>query len=200
MPSLLDILDFSLIDKTYNVLPEEQTVLNNNPTYLNTDWDTSVFYSLKQNIRKHNGRRQRRRCGYCRVIINPDAYGNPIEHITPRIKKPQWMFVQHNLVVSCIGCNSSKGDKNVLVRSEHHYGHDAVHCPDQGTEYLLFNPHFDKWSDHFTIEDEFFLVPIPNTKGPYTFNKCGMNKYTIILDYRDQVGMRENKSFKISFT
>lgn len=197
MGKLEKIIDYSLIGKAYSVLPAEQTILDNNPTYSIEDWEKSGFYRLKSNIRKHYGRRQRRKCGYCRMTINPDAYGNPIEHIMPRIKKPQWMFVQQNLVVSCVGCNSSKGIDNTLVRHENNYGHSPAHCPQNSAEFKIFNPHFDKWSEHFRIEDDFFLVPIPNSKGPYTYKKCNMHRYVIILDYRDQINMRDKKSYTI---
>ncbi|KGL61924.1 hypothetical protein [Polaribacter sp. Hel1_85] len=195
MASLSKLLDYTLVNKTYNILADEQLTINNNPTYLKEDWDKSVFTTLKGNIRKHYGRRQNRKCAYCRLTINPDAYGNAIEHIMPRKHKPQWMFVQHNLTVACIGCNSSKGSDNTMISHENNYGHNANHCPSNSNEFKIFNPHFDKWSDHFEIQDKFFLVPKPNTKGPATYKFCNMHRYQIVLDYIDVLNSRK-KSFK----
>lgn len=195
MDKLERILDYTLIGKSYVITAAEQTSLDDNPTYLNTDWEKSCFSNLHGNIRKYYGRKQRRRCGYCRVLISPDGYSNPIEHIMPRIKKPQWMHVPYNLVVSCAGCNSSKGSDNTMRQHENNYGHTPNHCPTVSQEYKIFNPHFDRWSDHFTIEDGFFLVPKPDSKGPDTFKFCNMHRYTIIIDYRDTLNVREQISF-----
>ncbi|MRT17565.1 hypothetical protein F3C99_11425 [Vitellibacter sp. q18] len=195
MTNLLQLLDYSLVNKTYPISLDEQKLIDDYPTYLNDDWDKSRFDNLKSNMRKHYGRRVNRKCSYCRMTVNPDAYGNAIEHIVPRILKPQWMFVQNNLSISCIGCNSTKGVKNTLVNHPNNYGHSSNYCPSSTEEYKIFNPHFDKWSDHFTIEDNFFLVPIPNTKGPYTYKLCGMWRYQIVLDYIDVLKIRE-KSYR----
>lgn len=195
MAKLTRILDYTLKDKTYKVLNNEQLLLNSNPTYLKDDWDKSIFNDLKHNIRRHYGIRQNRKCAYCRTTINPDGSGNAIEHLMPRKLKPQWMFVQHNLTISCIHCNSSKGQQNTMRQHENNYGHSPAHCPNQSAEFSIFNPHFDIWSEHFEIQDEFFLVPIPNTKGPATYKFCNLHRYLIVLDYIDELRIRE-KSFK----
>lgn len=195
MGKLIRILDYSLTDKPYEVLNNEQILLDANPTFLKEDWDKGIFNGLKLKIRRHYGIRQGRKCAYCRTTINPEGSGNAIEHIMPRIKKPQWMFVQHNLSISCIHCNSSKGQKNTMRQHENNYGHSPAHCPHDTNEFRIFNPHFDKWSEHFEIQDEFFLVPIPNTKGPATYKFCNLHRYLIVLDYIDELKIRE-KSFK----
>lgn len=195
MAKLDKILDYSLKDKTYQVKNEEQIILNANPAYLKDDWEKSCFKGLKSNVRKHYARRQNRKCAYCRITISPDGSGNAIEHIMPRIKKPQWMFVQHNLSIACINCNSSKGIKNTMIQHENNYGHSPNHCPAVTNEFKIFNPHFDKWSDHFEIQDDFFLVPKPNTKGPDTYKFCNLHRYIIVLDYIDELSVRK-KSFK----
>ncbi|WP_179019049.1 hypothetical protein [Winogradskyella forsetii] len=195
MAKLLKILDYSLANKAYSIKNTEQAILDANPTYLKDDWDKSCFNKLKSSIRKHYARRQGRKCAYCRITINPDGSGNAVEHIMPRIKKPQWMFVLHNLSISCINCNSSKGKQNTMRQHENNYGHSPNHCPNDTIEFKIFNPHFDKWSDHFEIQDEFFLVPKPNTKGPDTYKFCNLHRYIIVLDYIDELKIRE-KSFK----
>lgn len=195
MADLNKLLDYTLKERSYLPNAIENSLIDENPTYLNTDWDKSHFVRLKQNIRIHYGRRQHRKCAYCRMRINPDGYGNAVEHIMPRVLKPQWMFVQHNLSVACIGCNSSKGTDNTMCQHENNYGHTANHCPTVTSEFKIFNPHFDKWSDHFEIQDDFFLVPKPNSKGPDTYNFCNMQRYQIVLDFIDELDIRK-KSYK----
>ncbi|GAA5030924.1 hypothetical protein GCM10011506_21810 [Marivirga lumbricoides] len=196
MATLNRILGYTLRGKTYAKTGNEESKIADNFPYLANDWSKSTFESLKQNIRKHYARRQKTRCAYCRVKIAVEGYGYPIEHITCRDKKPNWMFANFNLVVSCVGCNSSKGVDNVLVNPSTHYGDYEEHCPDTGDHYRLFNPHFDNWCDHFEIEDDFFLIPKPNTKGPFTFDTCNMHRYQIILDFREQINLREQKTFR----
>jgi len=195
MAKLERILDYTLKGKKYIVVDGEQAILDANPTFLKDDWFNSPFSKLRSNIRRHYGIRQNRKCAYCRITISPDGSGNAVEHIMPRLRKPQWTFVQHNLSISCIHCNSSKGSKNTMVQHENNYGHSPNHCPTDTNEFKIFNPHFDKWSDHFEIQDEFFLVPIPNTKGPATYKFCNLHRYLIILDYIDELKIRE-KSYK----
>lgn len=119
-----------------------------------------------------------------------------VEHITPRKLKPHWMFVKHNLVVSCGGCNSNKGIDNVLINNENTYGDNPINCPNNSVDYRIFNPHHDIWSEHFEIEDEIFLKPKPNTKGPYTYWLCEMKRYHIILDYHFQQNLRKPFTIK----
>lgn len=195
MDKLARILNYSLIGKTYDLTDEENSLLIDNPTFENVDWDKYRFQNLKGKIRRHYGIRQNRRCAYCRITINPDGGGNAVEHIMPRIRKPQWMFVQHNLSISCLHCNSSKNTENVMVKHENDYGHAPEYCPINTNEFKIFNPHFDIWTEHFEIQDEFFLVPIPNTKGPNTYKFCNLNRYLIVLDYIDQLNIRK-KSFR----
>lgn len=147
------------------------------------DWGKSFSLGFIEEIKIFYSRKQGHKCAYCRSSLSPDGYAEPVEHMTPRFLKPHWMFVLHNLVISCVGCNSSKGTNNVLIKNEKTYGHNAANCPNNSIEYRIFNPHHDKWSDHFEIEDGYFLKPRSNTKGPYTYTQCGMGRYSLVLDY-----------------
>ncbi len=189
-------LDFTLVGKTYDLTNEESITLTNETITSNEDWTKNIFSDLKKNIKKHYARKQKRKCAYCRSIINVDGYTDPIEHIVPKKHKPKWMFVQHNLVVSCAGCNSAKATDNTLINDLSNYGDESNDSPNIGSEYKIFNPHFDKWSDHFEFEDDFFLKPIPNTKGENTWELCNLWRYQIIIDHRDQLSERNEKSFK----
>lgn len=196
MDNLERILDYDLIGKKYTLPKDEMNKILANPITDKEDWTKSFCEKFKINLKSFYARRQKRRCGYCRSIINVDGYTDPIEHIVPRVKKPKWMFVQNNLIVSCGGCNSAKGTDNTLRLHEGNYGDDELHCPSISVEFKIFNPHFDKWSDHFEIQDNFFLIPKPNSKGPDTYSFCNMWRYQIIIDYRDQINISDKKSFR----
>jgi len=83
----------------------------------------------------------------------------------------------------------------MMIRHENNYGHESQYYPNTSNEFKFFNPHFDKWSDHFEIQDDIFLVPKPNSKGPFTYKECNMHRYNIVIDYIDELRIRE-KSFK----
>ena len=191
MAKLLGILKYNLIGKTYPITQAEiDTVSNNGPTLDKDDWYKSCFKTIKSDIKVHYARKQKRRCAYCRTLINVDGYDEAIEHILPRNHRPQWMFVQQNLVIACKGCNSSKGPKDTMNPHVNHFGHLPANCPVSSIDFKIFNPHFDTWEDHFTIEDNFFLSTKANSKGPYTYKELNMHRYHIIIDYIDQLSLR----------
>lgn len=197
MADLNKILDYSLNGHVPPISANAQAKINGHVIVDKDDWGKSFSKDYIGEIKEFYSRKQGHKCGYCRSRVTPDGYTEPVEHITPRLLKPHWMFVNHNLVVSCGGCNSFKGTDNVLRNNENTYGNHAAHCPNISIEYRIFNPHHDKWSDHFEIEDGYFLKPRRNTKGPYTYTKCGMKRYHIILDYLFLQNVRKPMSFKI---
>ncbi|QBJ85477.1 hypothetical protein DDI74_04030 [Chryseobacterium gleum] len=197
MADLNKILDYSLSGYSLIISATAQTKINNHIIVDKDDWGKSFSLGFIDEFKTFYSRKQGHKCAYCRTKITPDGYTEPVEHITPRLLKPNWMFVIHNLVVSCSGCNSNKKTDNVLRNNENTYGHNAADCPNNSIEYRIFNPHYDKWSDHFEIEDSYFLKPKPDTKGPYTYTKCGMNRYNIVLDYLFSEKVRGPISAKI---
>jgi uncharacterized protein (TIGR02646 family) len=186
---LIDLLDFDLIGYNAEISDRAQEKIDDHVIVNKDDWNLGFCDNFKDEFKPQTARKQEHRCAYCRVTINVDGNANPIEHITPRKLKPYWMFVQHNLVVACANCNSSKGDDNMLSSHENTYGNNSEHCPDDTIEYNIFNPHFDRWSDHFEIIDRVFLKVKPNTKGPFTYKKCGMNRYILIVNYIFQLNL-----------
>jgi hypothetical protein len=197
MADLNRILDYSLNGHVPTITINAQAKINSHIIVDEADWGKSFSKDFIGELKEIYARKQGHMCGYCRSRITPDGYTEPVEHITPRILKPNWMFVTYNLVVSCGGCNSFKGKDNVLRNNENTYGNNPGNCPNNSIEYRIFNPHYDKWSDHFEIEDGYFLKPRANTKGPYTFNLCGMKRYQIILEYLFQQRVRNPASIRI---
>jgi len=197
MADLNKELDYTLAGKVPTITAAYQSKIDSHQIIDKECWSGNFCNDFKQEVKKFYARRQGHKCAYCRVRINPDGYTDPIEHITPRKLKPFWMFVLHNLVVSCGGCNSSKSDDNVLVNPPNSYGHNKGQCCDKASDYNVFNPHFDKWSDHFEVENDCFLKPKPNTKGPFTYQLCNMYRYHIVVDYLGQLSMHKPQSSKL---
>lgn len=198
MVDLNKVLDYSLIGLAPSVPAAAQAKIDAHIIVDHNDWGDSFSKDFISEVKKYYTRKQARRCAYCRSIINYDGYAEAVEHLTARQNKPHWMFVLHNLTVSCTGCNSSKGTKNMLRNGINTYGHTPANCPTGTVEYLCFNPHIDRWSDHFEVEDGFMLITKRNTKGPFTYKELNMKRYNVILDYIDQLQFRlKNDSFKI---
>lgn len=197
MPHLIKILDFDLIGYTPDIPIAAQQKISGHIILNKDDWNLSFCKDFKDSFKPQTSRKQKRKCMYCRTTINVDGSGNAIEHITPRKLKPHWMFVIKNLAVACDNCNSSKNDTNVLRLPATNYGDQSNHFPNTSVEHLIYNPHFDKWSDHFDIEDEYFLKAKPNTKGPFTYQLCNMHRYHIIIDYLDELKIRQPFSYRI---
>ena len=84
----------------------------------------------------------------------------------------------------------------MLVNNINTYGHLPANCPNDSVSYHLFNPHHDKWSDHFEIEDGYFLKPKTNTKGPFTYKELGMNRDLIIINFMTQQQVRVPNSIR----
>ena len=197
MPPLQEILDFNLVGFNPTISAAAQAKIDAYIILTHKDWEYSFCKDFKDEFKPQTAKKQKRKCAYCRTTINVDGSGNSIDHVTPRIRKPHWMFVIHNLVVACDNCNSRKLTSNVLARNDTSYGNNPDNCPSDTVDYLIFNPYFDKWSEHFAIEDQCFLKVRPDTKGPATYNFCGMNRYHIIIDYLDQLKIREPISYRI---
>lgn len=191
------VFDYSLNGQIPTITARAQAKITAHIIVDKDDWGDSFSTTFISEVKEFYSRKQGHKCGYCRTRITPDGYTEPVEHITPRKLKPNWMFVIHNLVVSCGGCNSNKGTDNVLTSNENAYGNNDVNCPADSANYRIFNPHFDQWSDHFEIEEGYFLKPKPNTKGPYTYSLCGMKRYHIVVDYMFQQNIRKPFSNKI---
>lgn len=197
MADLNRILNYTLRGKRPTVSPAAQLKINNYIIIDKNCWTKSFKKDFYEEVKKYYTGKQGTKCAYCRKTINIKGSGNALEHITARDNKPNWMFVIHNLVVSCDNCNSSKRTKDMLVAGYRTFGDLPANCPDDSISYYLFNPHHDSWGDHFEIEDGYFLKPKRDTKGPFTYTELGMNSDLILIDYMRENKVREPNSIRI---
>ena len=143
-----------------------------------SDWNNSAYTHYKTNLKKDHLRKQKGRCAYCRKQIEIDGYYEDLDHVIAKTIKPEWMIKPKNLVVACNACNRLKR-KDATLRS----GYVGLSFPSDSNDFIVFNPHFDQWSDHFGIEDDLFLVAKPNSKGKETIKICRLWRYHIPLNY-----------------
>jgi hypothetical protein len=170
--------DYTLKNKAYILSVNEQTIIKNNPPKVKEDWGKKVFIPIKENLKKHVYYHQHDRCAYCRKIIEAGAYYEPLEHIVAKSVKPEWLINPANLIVTCDRCNNLKGDEQTLAP-----GYEtSTDLPQSSEAYITFNPYYDHWSEHLSIEDDIFIVPVPNSKGATTIKICKLFKYNIIVN------------------
>jgi hypothetical protein len=95
---------------------------------------------------------------------SPDPYS--AEHIVPRSlggsSDPQ------NLAWSCLGCNG------------HKYTSAAAADPATGSEFPLFNPRSDRWSDHFAWSSDVAHVVGISPTGRATVDKLQLNRPGVV--------------------
>jgi uncharacterized protein (TIGR02646 family) len=133
-------------------------------------WSDKKFQYVKKKIRFHYSVVQDDKCAYCRRQLNFGGYSEPIEHIVPRADNYLWMFEQKNLVLSCNACNSCKSGKSTLKPAML----TSATYPANKTDYIIYHPHFDIYSNELEFEDNMFYKWKTN-KGKKTIEVCGLN-------------------------
>jgi len=172
--------NYTLINKTYIPNLIELHLISN----INIDksyWSKQGKYlEYKIAVKKEHYFGQKRRCAYCRKTLRTDAYWEDLDHIVAQTEKENWIFFPQNLIVTCEPCNRLKNAeltiKNPMLSV----------FPSNSSDFKIFNPHFDNWSDHFEIFKGIFLRGIPGTKGPNTYKYCHLYRHDVIINNVDE--------------
>ena len=146
---------YSLIGKTYKpLIPEFRLIYD--PKVDSEFWTTKkgAYENYKNELKKTHYFGQNRRCAYCRKRLRADAYWEDLDHIVAQSKKGNWIYYPKNLIVTCPPCNRLKNANETLTNP------NASRFPLYTGGFRTFNPHFDKWEDHFVIEKGIFLKGI----------------------------------------
>jgi uncharacterized protein (TIGR02646 family) len=174
-----------------NLIPElnavEDAIIAANPLTDKKQWTNGTYNSIKLRIKEELYFNQYDRCAYCRRVIEADAKYEPMDHIVAKSIKPEWMFEPHNLVVTCDSCNNLKNDDPTLTTA--HINDNNF--PQTSDSFLVFNPHFDTWSEHLRYEDDIFLVGVPNSKGADTIRICKLYRYNIIINRAKELKLEQ---------
>lgn len=147
------------------------------PTFCSKSWEDDDLASLKSRIKAFYLKEQFNTCVYCRVKI-PSNHGRiwDIEHIMCRSLNSVFMFEPRNLCVSCVDCNSSKGDKPVTTsRAKQTYP----------IKFTIVHPHFDEYGQHIKIIEPGRYYIARTEKGEKTISTCRLNRFYAIADYSD---------------
>lgn len=182
---------YSLKGKTYIPSPQEFRFIYAS-TINSTYWTKKkgVYERFKNELKKTHYFGQNRRCAYCRKKLRADAYWEDLDHVVAQSRRGNWIYYPKNLIVTCPPCNRLKSDDETLSDI------NATRFPLRSNGFSIFNPHFDKWEDHFIIEKGIFLKGIPNTKGPRTYNYCNLHRMDIIIEYADEIRLWEIKTMR----
>jgi len=121
---------------------------------------------VKAEPRRRVFERARHYCEYCRSPerYSPDPFA--VEHIVPVIKGGTTTL--SNLALSCQGCNSHKYDKTE--------GRDPV----SKKVAPLYHPRRQRWSDHFTWNEDCTLVIGLTPTGRATVAEMDLNREGLI--------------------
>lgn len=148
---------------------------------LTTDyWADSSFDSIKRLVRFIHYKTQKRRCAYCRRLLNPLGINEHLDHIVARSICYQWMFKPKNLVLTCYQCNTQKNKSNILET-----GWQRRRLPKKEHNYVYFNPYFHIWGDHFEIEDNLF-IKAKTRIGEKTIKEYKLFDFKYSIKYADE--------------
>ena len=107
-------------------------------------------------------KRARNICEYCRSQADFSSQPFAIEHIKPFVLGGK--TVLSNLAFACQGCNGHKFTHTVSLDTITH-----LKAP-------LFNPRKQKWSEHFTWNDDFTLIIGKTPTGRATVELLQLNR------------------------
>lgn len=110
----------------------------------------SVTYIPKA-LRNLVYKRARGFCEYCRISEEDSFTKHQIDHIIA--EKHGGLTVEENLALSCTLCNKHKGSDLSSIDNE------------TGEIVPLFNPRKNVWSEHFEIENGYFIGLTPNARA-----------------------------------
>lgn len=128
------------------------------------DWEKGVFDSIKENLIADLRPKQDNKCCYCKRELGFDIKAVDIEHILPKSKYEKFTFSPKNLALSCPGCNTSKGAKEVLKKAIKVY-------PRSGSNIIIVHAHFDDYNSSIEIHSNAVYEGL-NDKGCETIKQC----------------------------
>lgn len=163
------------------IIPNElHTYINSYDQKNHTYWnrECSEILELKNLVRSHYLTETNNMCFYCKHQI-PSQHGRywDIDHILPKSLYPKFLFLPENLIVSCIECNTAKGNKN-----PHKSKNKKIQKIPKGSDKFTFiHPFYDNYEDHIQIKktaqsNHHFLLK-KTEKGAKTIEFCNLNRF-----------------------
>lgn len=103
------------------------------------------------------------RCEYCQTSQHATGQAMHVGHIIP-----DGGDGLSNLCLACPTCNLSKARATSALD------------PETEDEVALFNPHQQKWSDHFEWRDDGRVVSVKTSMGRATVSRLKMNQLRVL--------------------
>lgn len=185
---------YSII-RAYRAKPDESVAIGSFTNHVLKNWDSRKrgVTKFKKSIRVYLEAKQKERCAYCRQYLQASGKGEHLDHIIAKGSRPQWMFTPENLVLSCSGCNTPKKAARVLNSPHNRWRADYPGC---SAAFRIFNPYYDRWADHFLIDDEIFIQARPGSKGDFTIATCQLFREQVVINNVRELRMSKTKSRK----
>jgi hypothetical protein len=179
----------------YNPIADEANAINSFVIHVKKNWDSrkNGIVSFKNSMRIHLEPRQKERCAYCRQYLQASGKGEHLDHIVAKDDRPQWLFKPMNLILSCSGCNVPKHVTKVLYSP---FNRRTNRYPISSTAFKIFNPYYDKWKDHFFVDDEIFIQAKQNSKGDFTIKTCELFRHQVVINNTRELRMKKTSSKK----
>lgn len=173
----------SKIREPYRLTSNEKRIIDSNfSTY--KDWDKGVFDSLKENLIADLRPKQNNKCCYCRSELGFDIKAVDIEHILPKSKYEKFTFHPKNLALSCPGCNTSKGSKEVVKREIKSY-------PRSGSSIIIIHAHFDDYNSCIEIHANTVFEGL-NDKGCETIKQCKLYRLKTVQEKAREANCKQS--------
>lgn len=137
-----------------------------------SDWEKSVFSSIKKKLIEHLRVEQDNECCYCKKELGFDIKDVDIEHIVPKSEYERFTFNNKNLALSCPACNTKKSTKQVLNGNCNKY-------PRSKNAFIINHAHYDNYSENISILEDCIYVA-NSTKGCNTISCCELFRYQLV--------------------
>lgn len=164
--------------------------LRSNPISKSDDWNNNTFKGIKRLLRFSHYKTQKRRCAYCRRLLNPEGINEHIDHIVARNINHRWMFKPKNLILACYQCNTQKSKLNILINTW-----VRKRLPKKANNFIYFNPYYHHWHEHFEIEDNLF-IKANTVEAQNTIKDFSLYDYKYSIVYADEANIFGESAIK----
>jgi len=150
------------------------------------DWTNRKFDEFRSNLIADLRVKQNNKCCYCKWDLGFDIKNVDIEHIIPKSIYSQFTFNPKNLALSCPGCNTSKGTKNVLHKPIKQYTRS-------GSNIMIVHAHFDDYEECIEIHEGAIYEALDDDgKGCDTIKICKLHRMKKVLTKMRKVNTQKS--------
>lgn len=136
-------------------------------------WSDLECSEFKSRCKTYYIEEQDYHCCYCQqqMIVDHNRHWD-LDHVVPKSLHPEFLFEPKNLAISCIDCNTAKGDTETLVnRSRKTY-------PKSSGDFKISHPHFDDYGHNILFIPGKVYIGL-NKKGNETIKTCDLIRFSL---------------------